>query len=248
MRIIGIIPARYASTRFPGKPLVDILGKSMIRRVYEQASACASISDVWVATDDERIADHVHSFGGNCVITLPSHDSGTSRCHEALGKIDASAEAVINIQGDEPFIAPEQIEQLANLISKEQVEIATLVKRIEDPALLLDPNKVKVVMDAQMRALYFSRSPIPFMRDGKINEWIEKHDYYKHLGLYAYRSETLRELVHLEEGVLEHTERLEQLRWLERGKSIHCGITKFESPAVDTPDDLARIIESGIYS
>ena len=248
MRIIGIIPARYASTRFPGKPLADILGKSMIQRVYEQALSCSSINEVWVATDDERIAVHVNEFGGKSIMTLPSHDSGTERCHEAFEKIDASAEAVINIQGDEPFVSPDQLDQLAQLIAKEEVEIATLVKRIEDPEVLLDPNKVKVGMGSQMQALYFSRSPIPYMRESKIQDWVNSHDYYKHLGLYAYRTEVLREIVHLEEGVLEQSEKLEQLRWLERGKSIYCGITKYESPAVDTPDDLAKIIASGVYS
>jgi 3-deoxy-manno-octulosonate cytidylyltransferase (CMP-KDO synthetase) len=241
MRIIGIIPARYASTRFPGKPLVDIDGKSMIHRVYDRASACEALDEVWVATDDDRIAEKVEDFGGKSVMTLPSHESGTERCLEALQKIGGDVDAVINIQGDEPFIAPEQIASLAELIRRDEVEIATLVKRIEATDELLNPNKVKVVLGASNQALYFSRSPIPYYRDGDIKEWIDAHDFYRHLGLYAYRASTLHEIVHYEAGVLERAEKLEQLRWLERGKKIHCGITKHESPAIDTPEDLKAL-------
>lgn len=244
MKVIGIIPARYASTRFPGKPLAEIHGKSMIERVYRQAEASTSLSEVWVATDDDRIATHVTAFGGKVVSTLPSHESGTERCHEAWSKIGSEAGAVINIQGDEPYIAPEQIDQLAALIVREDAQIATLIKRISDTEDLLDPNKVKVVVDAANKALYFSRSAIPFMRDQPVTVWLKNHDYYKHLGIYAYRTEVLHELVHLESSALEKAEKLEQLRWLERGKSIHCGITKFESPSIDTPDDLERVLAS----
>lgn len=243
MRISGIIPARYNSSRFPGKPLVDINGKSMIQHVYERASACAALQDVVVATDDDRIYNHVQAFGGQVIMTLPNHESGTERCHEAAEKLDSKADAVINIQGDEPFIASEQIEQLAALIQKDETEIATLVKKIDHPDDLLNPNKVKVVMDANNHALYFSRSPIPHMRETMITEWLSKHDYYKHLGLYAYRTDVLREITHFEAGILEQVEKLEQLRWLEKGKSILCGITKKESLAIDTPEDLERLME-----
>lgn len=243
MHIVGIIPARYQSSRFPGKPLVDIDGKSMIQHVYERASECSSLREVVVATDDDRIFNHVQGFGGKVIMTLPDHESGTERCHEAAEKMDITPDAVINIQGDEPFVASEQIDQLAQLIQKEGTEIATLVKRIDQTDDLLNPNKVKVVMNANNLAMYFSRSPIPHMREMKITEWIAKHDFYKHLGLYAYRTDVLREITHYESGILEQVEKLEQLRWLERGKSILCGITKQESFAIDTPEDLERLTE-----
>lgn len=238
MKIIGIIPARYASTRFPGKPLVDIGGKSMIRRVYDRACLAASLSEVWVATDDERIFDHVQGFGGQVMMTLPSHATGTERCQEAVERLGGDAEAVVNIQGDEPFIHPEQVEALCALLLRQEVSIATLVKRIEDTATLLNPAKVKVVLDAANRALYFSRSAVPYFRDALATEWVSHHDYYKHVGIYGYKTNVLRELVHLETGALEQAESLEQLRWLERGRSIYCAITRYESPAVDTPEDL----------
>lgn len=241
MQILGIIPARFGSSRFPGKPLELILGKSMIQRVYEQVQQASLVSDVYVATDDERIEAHVHSFGGKVVMTLPSHTSGTERCHEATERIEGSYDAVINIQGDEPFIVPSQIDELVNVLMKPEVSIATLVKRIDDEEVLLNPNKVKVVLDRNNKALYFSRSPIPFLRDGKITDWLEKHDYYKHIGIYGYKTQVLRDIVHLEHSALERAESLEQLRWLESGIGIHCGITKHESPSVDTPEDLKEI-------
>lgn len=241
MRLVGIIPARFGSTRFPGKPLVDIFGKSMVRRVYERASQAPELDELWVATDDERIYDHVKAFGGKVMMTLSTHTSGTERCHEASELLSREADAIVNIQGDEPFIHPEQISELCALISRPEVGIATLVKRIEDPAALLNPNKVKVVIDSGNKALYFSRSAIPYFRDHSVTQWMEQHDFYKHIGLYAYKVEVLREIVHMEPSSLERAEALEQLRWLERGKSIHCAITRHESVAVDTPDDIDRL-------
>lgn len=241
MHTLGIIPARYGSSRFPGKPLELILGKSMIQRVYEQATQATQLSEVYVATDDERIQAHVHSFGGKCVMTLPTHTTGTERCHEAVEQVSDHSEAVINIQGDEPFINPQQIDELITVLKRPEVQIATLVKRIEDEEVLLNSNKVKVVLDRNNKALYFSRSPIPFYRDGIITEWLAKHDYYKHIGLYGYKSQTLREIVHLEPSALEQAESLEQLRWIESGINVHCGITRYESPSVDTPSDLKEI-------
>ncbi len=241
MDIVGIIPARYGSSRFPGKPLAEINGKSMIRRVYEQAIRASELKEVWVATDDERIFDHVTAFGGKVKMTLDTHESGTDRCHEAASTLGHRPDAVVNIQGDEPYIKPEQISELCQLISRDEVQIATLVKRIETADVLLNPNKVKVVLDASNRALYFSRSAIPYFRGVQATEWMTHHDYYKHIGLYGYRIDTLRELVHMEISALEQAESLEQLRWLERGKTIHCAITRYESPAVDTPEDLEAL-------
>jgi 3-deoxy-manno-octulosonate cytidylyltransferase (CMP-KDO synthetase) len=241
MQIIGIIPARYDSSRFPGKPLELILGKSMIQRVYEQASQAEFLSKVYVATDDNRIRAHVLSFGGNCVMTMPTHTTGTERCHEAIENLSETPDAVINIQGDEPFINPQQIDELIQVLKRPEVQIATLVKRIEDEEVLLNSNKVKVVLDRNNKALYFSRSPIPFYRDSVITEWLAKHDFYKHIGLYGYKSQTLREIVHLEQSALERAESLEQLRWIESGINVHCGITRHESPSVDTPSDLEEI-------
>lgn len=240
MHITGIIPARFASTRFPGKPLATIHGKPMIQRVYERALQASELSEVWVATDDERIAEAVRGFGGKVVLTLPHHETGTERCHEALVKIGQS-DAVINIQGDEPYIAPEQINEVARLIQKEGVDIATAVKRIDDPGVLLDPNKVKVVMGKHNKALYFSRSAIPFLRGVSVTDWLEKHDFYKHIGIYAYKPEALHSIVHLQPGSLELAESLEQLRWLENGISIFCAISSHESLSVDTPADIEEI-------
>jgi 3-deoxy-manno-octulosonate cytidylyltransferase (CMP-KDO synthetase) len=241
MRIAGIIPARYGSTRFPGKPLAMIHGVSMIERVYQQAVQAQYLTEVVVATDDARIFDHVKGFGGMVVMTLPDHASGTERCHEAASKLAFQPDAVVNIQGDEPYIKPAQIDEVCALIARDEVQIATLVKRIEDVDALLNPNKVKAVLDAQNKALYFSRSPIPFLRDLPVTAWLGKHDFYKHIGLYAYKTDVLRELVHFESSALERAESLEQLRWIERGRSIYCGITRYESPSVDAPEDITAL-------
>jgi 3-deoxy-manno-octulosonate cytidylyltransferase (CMP-KDO synthetase) len=245
MQLVGIIPARYQSSRFPGKPLVDIFGKSMVQRVYERACEAKELDEVWVATDDARIVEHVERFGGRAMLTLESHTSGTERCHEASALLNRNADAIINIQGDEPYIHPGQISELCRLIRREDVHIATLVKRIEDPANLLNPNKVKVVLDQANRALYFSRSAIPFYRDLAVTDWLKRHDYYKHIGLYGYKTKCLQEIVHLAPSALERAESLEQLRWLEHGKRIHCGITRHESPAIDTPEDLQALLDLG---
>ncbi len=243
MKIAGIIPARWASTRFPGKPLAEIGGKTMIRRVYEQCLKCDALTRVIVATDDERIAGEVEGFGGTVLMTSPHHTSGTERCCETVELLEQRGEnfeAVINIQGDEPFIDPQQITQVALLLQKSNAGIATLIKKIDAPEMLSNPNVVKVVVANDGKALYFSRAAIPFMRIGK-DEKPENHLFYRHVGIYGYRTEVLKKLVSLPEGLLEQAEKLEQLRWLEHGFSVFTGITDFESIAVDTPEDLSKI-------
>jgi 3-deoxy-manno-octulosonate cytidylyltransferase (CMP-KDO synthetase) len=245
-KTIGIIPARYASTRFPGKPLVDIAGKSMIQRVYEQAKQVPDLSAVYVATDDARIFEHVKRFGGEAIMTLDSHQSGTDRCAEVLELLaDIHIGFVVNIQGDEPFISPEQIQQLIDIIKGETNEdishnppLATLAKQIKIPKELFNDNVVKVVFDDKLSALYFSRNPIPFVRGKEREEWMSSSLFFKHIGLYAYRAEVLRAIAKLPAGRLEKAESLEQLRWLENGYAIQCGITEKESIGIDTPEDL----------
>ncbi len=244
MIIIGIIPARYGSTRFPGKPLAEINGKTMIQRVIEQAEKSSALSDVIVATDDERIFSHIQSLGKKVVMTSDAHPSGTDRCLEALDKSGVAADAVINIQGDEPFVVPEQIDALATLISKPEVEIATLAKKINDTETLFDPNKVKVAFAKDGRAIYFSRHAIPFQKSIAQNKWLNYHSYYKHIGLYAYKASVLKEISQLEPSSLELAESLEQLRWLENGKSIFVAETTIETPAVDTPEYLAYLLKT----
>ncbi|NCC72302.1 MAG: 3-deoxy-manno-octulosonate cytidylyltransferase [Sphingobacteriia bacterium] len=242
MNIFGIIPARYASTRFPGKPLADIMGKSMIRRVYEQSKKSVLLNKVIVATDDQRILEHVESFGGEAVMTSHDHQSGTSRCFEAVNRIAAPLpDIVINIQGDEPFIDPDQINKLAELFSNENVQIATLIKRISSTEELFNPNIVKVVTDINSRAVFFSRSPIPFVRNENQQNWLNKANFYKHIGIYAYRTKMLEKIVRLPASKLETAESLEQLRWIEHGMTIHTAETDKEGFAVDTPDDLKKL-------
>lgn len=243
MKITGIIPARYASTRFPGKPLAVIDGKTMIQRVIEQVEKAQLISEIIIATDDDRIFSHVHSLGKNVIMTSPEHPSGTDRCLEALDKSAIPSDAIINIQGDEPFVAPEQIDSLAALITKKEVDIATLAKKIEDAQTLFNPNKVKVVFSKSGRAIYFSRHAIPYQKSIAQKEWLNHHSYYKHLGLYAYKTSVLRELAALSPSPLEQAESLEQLRWLENGKAIFISETTIETPAVDTPEDLEDLLE-----
>lgn len=258
MQLIGIIPARYASTRFPAKALVDIGGKSMIERVYEQASKTKSLSKVVVATDHPLIFDHVQAFGGTVVMTSEHHPSGTDRCYEAFVKTQeqllldssvvrhslltphSSLTYILNIQGDEPFIQPEQIELLASLLNG-KVEIATLVKVIEDEATLFSPNTPKVVINEQQEALYFSRQTIPQLRGVNPQEWLQHHTFYKHLGIYAYRSDILERLTQLKPSSLEKAESLEQLRWLENGYRISVAVTPYDSHGVDVPNDLERV-------
>jgi 3-deoxy-manno-octulosonate cytidylyltransferase (CMP-KDO synthetase) len=242
MKIAGIIPARYASTRFPGKPLALIAGKPMIQHVWERASEV--LDELWVATDDDRIAAVVRSFGGRAVMTSSDHPSGTDRCCEAMELAASEAHAVINIQGDEPFVRPEQLSALRDLIIQSDVQIASLMKKIEDPAWLTDPNKVKVVANNLGNALYFSRQAIPYVKGAPVSEWPSRQTYYKHLGLYAYKSDVLRTITRLAPSSLELAESLEQLRWLENGYQIRMGVTEIETPAVDTPEDLAAILRS----
>lgn len=249
-KTIGIIPARYASTRFPGKPLVDIAGKSMIQRVYEQAKQVPDLSAVYVATDDERIFEHVKAFGGQVIMTSNDHLSGTDRCAEVLKLLaDDAIGFVVNIQGDEPFILLEQIQQLIYIIKGETNEdvlknppLATLVKQITTTKELFNENIVKVVFGEKLNALYFSRNPIPFVRGKERENWMKGNLFFKHIGLYAYRAEVLTEIAKLPAGRLEIAESLEQLCWLENGYNIQCGITEEETLGIDTPEDLEDII------
>lgn len=244
MIVVGIIPARYASTRFPGKPLVDIKGKPMIQRVYEQVQK--ALSYVCVATDDIRIKNAVETFGGEVVMTSSDHESGTDRCAEAVVKFEKQkgikADVIINIQGDEPFINPEQIEQLVEIFSNEKSEIATLIKKVTDIKILDDSNKVKVVVDKNSNALYFSRSAIPFVRSAQKNDWLEVQDFYHHIGMYGFKKDILMNICKLPKGTLELSESLEQLRWLENGYSIKTAITNIESIGIDTPNDLKKVL------
>lgn len=241
MRVLGIIPARYASTRFPGKPLALIGGKTMIRRTCEQAMK-SSLDAVVVATDDQRIFDEVRGFGTKAVMTRRDHRSGTDRCGETLELMDERYDAVINLQGDEPFIDPRQIDQLAEVIRTGEVALATLARRITDPAELENPNAVKVVFGCQGDALYFSRHPIPYLRGADRGSWLEKGEYYRHIGLYAYAADTLRHITTLPPGRLEQDESLEQLRWLENGIRIRVAVTDLDSSySIDTPEDLVNI-------
>ena len=241
MKILGVVPARYASTRFPAKPLVDIGGKSMVQRVYEQACKSKLLTKVVVATDDQRIVDHVLSFGGQVVMTNENHPSGTDRCYEALSLQKEEFHYVINIQGDEPFIRPEQIDLLAALLDGEAT-IATLIKKLADKESLFNPNVVKAVVAMDGNALYFSRSPVPHMRNTNEEEWLQKGTFYKHIGMYAYRSDTLEKLTKLPVSPLEKAESLEQLRWLDNGYFIKTTETKSETIGIDTPEDLQRAL------
>ena len=244
MNIIGIIPARFGSTRFPGKPLADIWGVPMILRVVERAEQCTGLSKVIVATDDERIASVVRSAGKNVIMTSPDHPSGTDRCLEAMEKSEEQADAVINIQGDEPFVKVEQLNQLVKAMQDPNTEIATLAKRIEDPSWLTDPNKVKVVMNDLGEAMYFSRQAIPYIKGVEMDQWLAVQAYYKHLGLYAYKTAVLKRITQLEPSSLERVESLEQLRWLQNGYKIFVGVTLWETPAIDTPEDLMKVLAS----
>jgi len=240
VRILGIIPARYASTRFPAKALVDIGGKSMIQRVYEQSSKATQLDQVIVATDDERIFDHVTAFGGTAVMTSNTHQSGTDRCFEALSKTEGIYEYVINIQGDEPFISPEPIDNLAEALDG-QVELATLVKIVDSDEILFNHNVPKAVLNKRNEVLYFSRQTIPYLRNPESGQWLGAHTFYKHIGIYAYRADVLAEITKLPVSSLEKAEALEQLRWLENGYAIKAVITSDDSHGVDTPEDLIRV-------
>lgn len=238
----GIIPARYASTRFPGKPLAIIGGKPMIQRVYEQASK--ALPSVYVATDDDRIREAVLGFGGKVIMTSALHRSGTDRCSEAVDRIQEETgeklDIVINIQGDEPFIKPEQIGLLASCFNDRSVEIATLIRKVDSSEELFNVNHPKVVVSVAGDALYFSRSTIPFFRGAEKEQWAVNHTYFKHLGIYGYKKETLKKITSLDPGTLEIAESLEQNRWLENGYKIRTAVTAWESIGIDTPEDLVK--------
>jgi len=239
MRTIGIIPVRYESTRFPGKPLIDIAGKTMVQRVYEQASKATTLTDIVVATDDRRIFEMVESFGGKVVMTSSTHQSGTDRCAEVTNH-HQDIDAIINIQGDEPFLDPSQIDLVANLLQKREVEIATLAKKIEGTTDLINPNNVKVVLQKDKQALYFSRSPIPYNRSLPQEQWVKKSTYFHHIGIYGFKRSTLLEIAQLSRTSLEKTEFLEQLRWMEHGFPIHVALTDKPSFGIDTPEDWEK--------
>jgi 3-deoxy-manno-octulosonate cytidylyltransferase (CMP-KDO synthetase) len=246
MKILGVIPARYASSRFPGKPLVDIKGKPMVQHVYERAMQAKLLAEVIVATDDKRIYDTVKGFGGKVVMTSESCENGTDRCREVVEKHLPEYDVVINIQGDEPYVHPEQIDKLCSLFESEAVTLGTLAKQTHAADDILNPSRVKVVVDKSMDALYFSRSPIPFFRGEEKNEWGNHHTYFKHLGLYGYRKEALLKYNQLKPSELEKAEALEQLKWLENGFKMRVGITEHNSYAIDTPEDLEDLLKMDV--
>lgn len=241
MKAIAIIPARYASTRFPGKPLAMINNKPMIQHVYER---CSEVFDLTVvATDDNRITDCVSSFNGKSILTSKNHPSGTDRCAEAAAILsqEYDFDIIVNVQGDEPFIHKKQLEEIQKCFEDKETEIATLITPISDSTILFDTNKVKVVKSASNFALYFSRQAIPFQRDTAARQWIKTHQYYLHLGLYAYKKEVLNAITKLPQSILEQKEKLEQLRWLENGYRIKLAITNHTNVGIDTPEDLKQL-------
>ena len=245
MKFLGIIPSRYASTRFPGKPLADMDGKPMIQRVYEQV--LSTVDDLHVATDDERIMEAVKSFDGKVILTSENHNSGTDRCYEASRKIGGDFDVVINIQGDEPFIKPEQIELLKNCFSETDTQIVTLVKPFDKGGnfeqTLFNPNTPKVILNNRSEAIYFSRSIIPYIRGKEYTEWLNTHTFYKHIGLYAYRTGILKEITSLPQSSLEIAESLEQLRWIQNGYRIKVAVTNQETIGIDTPEDMEKALK-----
>ncbi len=241
--IVAIIPARYASTRYPGKPLIDINGRTMIERVYEQVSKAKLISKVVVATDDQRIFDHVRSFGGEVLMTAEHHPSGTDRCRDALLQLKEDYQYVINVQGDEPFIDPQQIDELAAVLQDGTTELATQMIAVDSYEMLFDRGEVKIVLNTNNEALYFSRMVIPFIKGVEEKEWHKHHAYYRHVGMYAYRRDVLEKITELPVSSLEKAESLEQLRWLENGFKIKCVETKFDSHCIDTPEDVEKVLK-----
>lgn len=241
MKFIAVIPARYSSSRFPGKPLAVLAGKPVIQRVYEQVTKV--LSEAWVATDDERIYNTVSDFGGKAVMTRQDHKSGTDRIEEAVEKIKTDADVIVNIQGDEPFIQPSQIETVCKQFDNPSTQIATIGKPFTSMEAVENPNSPKIVTDVNGFALYFSRSVIPYVRGVEEKEWLSHFPFLKHLGIYAYRREVLREMTRLPQSPLEKAESLEQLRWLQNGYRIRVGITNVETVGIDTPDDLRRAEE-----
>lgn len=244
VKCIGIIPARFGSTRFPGKPLVSIAGKPMIQWVYEQACKAALLTEVVVATDDQRILETVLQFGGKCRMTSSECISGTDRCAEVLQHLDSNPELIVNLQGDEPFVQAEQIDQLVELMIQTSADIGTLGCRISQNDVIFNPNVVKLTKAVSGKALYFSRNPIPFVRGKEKGEWLDHAHFYRHLGMYAFKAGALKEVASLPQGMLENAESLEQLRWLEAGYSIYVAETSVESIGIDTPDDLKWVEEN----
>ena len=250
-KVLGVIPSRYESTRFPGKPLVDIAGKSMIQRVYEQCAKANRLTKIVVATDDKRIYNHVLDFGGNAMITMDTHQSGTERCGEVVEKFEDKDEffdIVVNIQGDEPFISPDHINKVVEILWKDdQAEIGTLAKKITTKEELFNENVVKLVMtenegDGEPRdALYFSRHPIPFVRGVEENKWLDKADFYKHIGIYAFNMDDFHEIIQIEYAMLEKAESLENLRWLSHHFTIQVAEIEEDITGIDTPEDLEKV-------
>ena len=241
MKILGIIPARYQSSRFPGKPLIDIAGKSMIQRVYEQCQKSSRLDKVIVATDDQRILDHLKTFGAEGIMTSTKHTSGTDRCGEVAEQFP-EFDILINIQGDEPMIDPHQIDLLCSCYDDPNTRIATLVKSIHTKEELFNENTPKVILNKNHQAVYFSRATIPYLRGKKLDNWLNEYTFYKHIGIYAFRRQTLSEITKLPVSDLEIAEALEQLRWIENGYSIQTAITNQESQAIDTPEDLIKLL------
>jgi 3-deoxy-manno-octulosonate cytidylyltransferase (CMP-KDO synthetase) len=241
MKFIGIIPARYASTRFPGKPLAVLGGKPVIQRVYEQVVGV--LGEAYVATDDERIFKAVESFGGKAVMTRTDHQSGTDRIEEAVSKLQTDADVIINVQGDEPFIQKSQLETVKHLFDDPNVQIGTLGKPFESMEAVDNANSPKIVCDVNGYAMYFSRSVIPYIRNKEHGDWLQHFPFLKHIGLYAYRREVLAEITKLPQSSLELAESLEQLRWLQNGYRIKVGVTDIETVGIDTPEDLQRAEE-----
>lgn len=242
MKILGIIPARFASTRFPGKPLIDLAGKSMIQRVYEQCLQSKSLADVIIATDDDRIFSHAQDIGAKVVMTSSDHQSGTDRCAEVISILNEKYDVAVNIQGDEPLINPQQIEIICNCFNDSKTEIATLIKIIDNSEILFNSNTPKVIIDAEKFAIYFSRESIPHLRNIPKNDWLNHHQYYQHIGIYAYKTDVLEKITQLNLSTLEKAESLEQLRWIENGFNIKTAITEFDSIAIDSPDDVAKVL------
>ncbi len=247
LSVLAIIPARFASTRFPGKPLVEISDKSMIQRTYEQVCKVGNWADVIIATDDERIKLAAEKFGARVMMTSKDHMTGTDRCAEVLATCNLQVDYVVNIQGDEPFIDPKQIQALISGFSN-RPELVTLIKRIADLGTLFNPNSPKVIVDAQKQAIYFSRQTLPYLRSVPQDQWLNKGVFYKHIGLYAYRADVLPTLAKLQPSPLELAESLEQLRWIENGYQIQTVETNIETIGIDTPEDLERIKELGLIS
>lgn len=242
--IIGIIPARYASTRFPGKPLIDIAGKSMIQRVYEQVKKCETLSEAIVATDDQRIFEAVEKFGGKVCMTAPSHPSGTDRCAEVVDSLKLQADAIINIQGDEPFIDPKQIELVCKCFDDHRTELATLIKKVTSTEVLHSANSPKVIVDSDQFAIYFSRHAIPYVRGVEQSAWLQHQTFFQHIGIYGYRVDILKKITKLSPSSLEKAESLEQLRWIEHGFKIKTAITTGDTIAIDTPEDLEKVLHT----